>query len=412
MTTHAPSDDFPVRWQHDLANGHQIRVMVRPNAINLLIDEEHPSYTFDPLGRLHGAFQGGFNYRRSLDNRTLCKWRIRVDNRWIRQRRWLAEPESRALLNSARQWAILASEQSSKAPPAIQESLERIAGWSWDRLQENRQKFQQIYTPIGILPPDQYLALVVQATHGCTHNACTFCTFYQDIHFRTKTPEQFRQHVAAVMGFFGPAVAMRRSIFLGDANALVLPMGRLLALLQVLEESLKVEGRASLPIFAFMDAFNVHRKSRADWQELKARGLRRVTIGVESGHDPLLRWLNKPGSAAQMLDAVTMLKSAGLQASVILMLGVGGTRYADAHVKETLALLNAMPLAEQDLIYLSDFVEMPGSAYGDLARQVGIVPATYEELRRQEEAIKSGFLPRWSDRAPRFARYSVQEFIY
>ena len=113
----------------------------------------------------------------------------------------------------------------------MQAALASLTRWDWASLEADRARFQQIYTPVGILPPDQYLALVLQATHGCSHNACTFCTFYQDIPFRIKTPEQFRQHVAAVLDFFGPALAMRRSIFLADANALVAPMGRLRELL-------------------------------------------------------------------------------------------------------------------------------------------------------------------------------------
>ena len=48
----------------------------------------------------------------------------------------------------------------------------------------------------------------------------------------------------------------------------------------------------SLPLFAFIDAFHVERKSVSDWSELSARGLRRVYIGMESGHNPLLDWLN------------------------------------------------------------------------------------------------------------------------
>ena len=49
-------------------------MLVRPHTINLLVENESPSFTFDPLGRLHGAFVAGLNYRRSLDNRVLCKW--------------------------------------------------------------------------------------------------------------------------------------------------------------------------------------------------------------------------------------------------------------------------------------------------------------------------------------------------
>ena len=111
-----------------------------------------------------------------------------------------------------------------------------MAQWDGAALDKDRQRFEEIYTPIGILPPDQYLALVLQATHGCSHNACTFCTFYRGIDFSIKSPDAFRSHVAAVIDFFGPALSMRRSIFLADANALVISMPRLVALLDVLSE--------------------------------------------------------------------------------------------------------------------------------------------------------------------------------
>ena len=57
-----------------------------------------------------------------------------------------------------------------------------------------------------------------------------------------------------------------------------------------------------------MDAFDVGRKAAAEWAELAARGLRRVYIGMESGDDALLRFLLKPGAAADVIDAVTTLK--------------------------------------------------------------------------------------------------------
>jgi hypothetical protein len=167
-----------------------------------------------------------------------------------------------------------------------------------------------------------------------------------------------------------------------------------------------------LPLYAFIDAFHVERKSVADWQELKALGLARVYIGMESGHDPLLRWLHKPGDADAVLDAVTTLKAAGLQASVIIMLGVGGARYADGHVRGTIDLLNAMPLGRGDLVYFSDFVAHPDAPYTGLAEAAGITPPEPLALREQEAAIRSGFVARKAQQAPQFARYEIGEFVY
>lgn len=428
------------RWQVVLPSIGQVSVLVRPHAINLLVENESPSFTFDPLGRLHGAFVAGRNYRRSLDNRMLCKWSEPSGARRQRQRSWLAESEARSVIDTAYGLAGQMIATAGDAPVVVREALKRLAQWDSAALEQDRLRFEAIYTPIGILPPDQYLALVLQATHGCSHNACTFCTFYRGIDFRIKSPDEFRRHVAAVIDFFGPALAMRRSIFLADANALVTPMPRLVALLDVLAEFAQVaeSGRPvdketsrqgddppgpgslfslyrssfSLPLFAFIDAFHVERKSVSDWSELWARGLRRVYIGMESGHDPLLGWLNKPGDAADVLDAVRTLKTAGVNVSVIVMLGVGGDRYAAGHVADTVALLNAMPLAAGDLIYFSDFVDTPDAPYAGLAAEAGVHALDFTGLRQQEAAIRIAFRPLDPDHPPQMSRYDIEEFVY
>jgi hypothetical protein len=423
-----------VRWHIELREIGRISVLVRPHAINLLVDDDSPSFTFDPAGRLHGAFIAGKNYRRSLDNRMLCKWAEPAAGRRQRQRRWLADSEARSVIDLAYGLARQAGDASSGAPRGVQQALAQVARWDAAALERDRQRFQQIYTPIGILPPDQYLALVLQATHGCSHNVCTFCTFYRDIPFRIKSPDEFRQHVASVLDFFGSALAMRRSIFLADANALVIPMPRLLALLEVLGEGgsqgaketrklqtigeLAVPGssfisqRSAFPLFAFIDAFHVERKTVSDWSELSQKGLTRVYIGMETGHDPLLRWLNKPGDALDVLEAVRTLKAAGVNVSVIIMLGVGGDRYAAGHVEDTIALLNAMPLASGDLIYFSDLVDHLDASYAGLAAEAGILPLDFAGRRQQEAAIRAGFQAQDREHPPQLSRYDIEEFVY
>lgn len=402
----------PVRWDTILPDGRRASLLARSSAINLLLNDEAPSFTFDLAGRLHGAFYEGRNYRRSLDNRVLAKWSVGEPGHGLHQRHWLATADARALVQTAYGLVAQAAQTTAARPAEIDTALAALRRWNWDALEADRHAFEQVYTPIGILPPDQYLALVLQATHGCSHNACTFCTFYQEVRFRIKPPEEFRQHIAGVLNFFGAAAAMRRSIFLADANALVAPMARLLPLLDVLDSAVKAQSLASLPWFAFIDAFHVERKSVADWQELRARGLARVYIGMESGHDPLLRWLNKPGDAADVLDAVTTLKAAGLQASVIVMLGVGGAQFADGHLRDTAALLNAMPLGQGDIIYLSDFVDQPTAPYAALAAAEGIFPLDEPALREQEALLRAAFHPHIPHQPPQFSRYNIEAFVY
>ncbi len=375
-----------------------VSVTLRPQVINLLVGEATPSYSFDRAGRLIGAFVGGRNYRRGLDNRVLQKWAVGG----VRQRRWLTDDEARAFLEATYRLADAAAVGGDPR-------LDVLRGWDWGRLQADAARFAQVYRPVSILPPDQYLALVLQATEGCSYNRCAFCDFYRDRPFRIKSDEELRAHVAAVRTFFGPAIALRKSLFLADANALVAPMSRLRGWLDVIaaERILPQAG-----IYSFMDAFDVGRKTAAEWAELAGRGLRRVYIGMESGSDDLLRFVRKPGTVANVIEAVALLKAAGVAVSVIVMTGIGGDRLAESHTYGTITALNAMPLAAGDIVYFSPFVDHAGSEYGRLAVAAGIRPLSDAEIARQEAAIRAGLRFRDPAHAPQCSKYDIREFIY
>ena len=78
------------------------------------------------------------------------------------------------------------------------------------------------------------------------------------------------------------------------------------------------------------------------------------------------------------------LEGGHLNVSVIVMLGVVGDRYAAGHVVDTVALLNAMPLAGGDLIYFSDFVDPADAPYAGLAAEAGVHALDFSGLRQQE----------------------------
>jgi len=142
----------------------------------------------------------------------------------------------------------------------------------------------------------------------------------------------------------------------------------------------------------------------------RARGLRRVYVGVESGDDRLLRLLNKPQRAAHAAEVVRALKTAGLSVGVIVMAGVGGDRFSGSHVAASLNLLNALPLDAGDLVYLSAFVEHPYSDYERAAREAGIRPLGPVEIHHQIRRLREGL--RFGSRGPRVSRYDIAEFIY
>lgn len=377
-------------------------------------------YTLDRSGRLIGAFRQGQNLRRGLDGRVLARWRL---GRGPRQRAWLSEAEIADLFAGLRR--DLAALLAATPPPALAAALQR--GLAFDPAADVAH-FHQVYRPIPILPPDQYQALVLQATEGCSFNTCTFCALYRDRPFRVKTPAAFAQHIAAVRAFFGEGLRLRRSIFLADANALILPQARLLPLCDALGRAFTVMPADLSPaarrrwleahpqgvtgVYAFIDGFSAERKSAAEFAELARRGLRRVYIGLESGHEPLLAWLRKPSTAARMIEGVREMKGAGLQVGVIVLTGIGGARFDAGHRRDTTAALNAMPLDGEDILYFSPFQPDPGSPYEALAAAEGIDLPTPAFSAAQEQAIRSSLTLPPPPAGPKRVPYNLRDFVY
>jgi hypothetical protein len=133
---------------------------------------------------------------------------------------------------------------------------------------------------------------------------------------------------------------------------------------------------------------------------------------MESGHAPLLRFLKKPGQPQDAIDAARTMKQAGIAVGVIVLLGAGGHKFADQHVRDTIKALNAMALDMDDLIYFSELVVSEGMAYAQDAYQAGLRPLTHQERIAQQAAIERGLRFSQQGGVPHMSRYDIREFVY
>ncbi|MEW5718087.1 MAG: radical SAM protein, partial [Chloroflexota bacterium] len=283
----------------------------------------------------------------------------------------------------------------------------------------------------------QYLALVLQATEGCSYNQCAFCGFYRDRKFHVKSVGEFQKHIRDVRAFFGGGICLRKSIFLADANALIIPQAQLLPLFDAINAEFAIpplhperngaqskgagdalkEWKAQHPIYfdgvySFIDAFSTRRKIARDFAELGARGLRRVYVGLESGDKELLTFLGKPSSPEDVARLVADVKAGGVAVGIIILVGAGGDKYAAQHVRRTVAVVNALPLDQNDLIYFSELVDHPRAEHSALLHDANIRPLTIGEIEHQMTLMRAGFQFHDFDRAPKVSYYDIREFIY
>ncbi len=393
-----------------------ITISVKHNCLTVSVEGRQRTdvFTFDYEGRLWAALLDGISYRRGLDGHMLAKWRSPAAER---QRRRLPPAEALPIQERARQamaelFAALQADEVSLAaslPEQGEIGFQRAIAYDGARSQADIARYHQVYKPVGILPPDQYMAVVLQATEGCSFNTCTFCDFYRDRPFRIKAPAEFRQHAQAVRDFLGEGLSLRRTIFLGDANALVTPLPKLLTLFDVVHEFYDVEALEG--IYVFLDGFSGEKKTAGDYALLAERGLKRVYIGMETGNAELLDFLNKPGQPAEFVRAVRAMKAGGVAVGVIVLLGAGGHQFAAAHVRDTIDVLNAMQLGLDDIVYFSELIVTEGMRYARDAYQAKLKPLTPEECIVQAETIEQG-LEFPSGGVPHISRYDIREFIY
>jgi radical SAM superfamily enzyme YgiQ (UPF0313 family) len=382
--------------------------------------DETAVLVFDGEGRLYSVYEGDCLYRRGLDSSVLCTRRCAGDGRLIRSHRRLSDEETLALFSRAhaRARALRARIERDDAPlfegypkSALIARLDAILGYTPRRLRHERDRFDRLYKPVSVLPPDQYMALVVQLTNGCPYNRCTFCDLYQDRDFEIKEPAELGQWLANLKRFMGLTLSLRKGVFLGDANCLSLPYRLLAALIERVNLELKESPVLDRGIFSFADVRAVLRKSAEDLHHLAKLGLRRVYVGLETGSELLLRYLDKPSSHLEQREAVKRLKSANLQVGVIFMSGIGGPAWAEEHVTETVKLTSELPLEKGDLIYLSRFYPIEGTPYGEQVKAGRIGLLSEAQITEQSARIRAS-VPAILKRGVKLAPYDLAGFIY
>lgn len=429
----AGSGVFAIEWQQGLERLTVFGKLFAPAHSLWFGDRE--GYTFDPAGRPLALFRDERRIRRALDGRMIeTGWVTGPHAIRVRRVRLLAESERAHLLETmrtrlqalrhalvkgrVRQVSLNHPRSLVLDPQRFLAFLDLLLAWDEGALKEDVRRYQRVYHPVSILPPDQYRALYLQLTIGCYYNRCAFCGFYRDRPYHERDETEFLQHLDAVEAYFGEALRMRDRLFLGDANALHLPADRLLRSFALLNRRYAIgpqqnDSRPSFRgIYSFIDAFTGTHLPQDVLHELAHYRLHRVYLGFESGHDPLRRLLQKPGSAAQAVEAVQRLKRAGIAVGVILLIGIGGQTYREAHRRDSIGALFNMPLDRHDIIYLSPLVTTPGSDYVRLAQEQGWdLPdemALQLESHEWERLLRSH--PRL--RGVRIANYDIREFVY
>jgi radical SAM superfamily enzyme YgiQ (UPF0313 family) len=234
----------------------------------------------------------------------------------------------------------------------------------------------EIYTGFEqgpIRPPSEADSLLIRVSRNCPWNHCTFCPVYKGVRFSLRPADHVKQDIDRVHKYVellrthadasGPLTreavqrasasvppdeieafhaALRwysgglRSVFIQDANSLVIKPAALTEILKHLKKRFPWIGRVT----SYARSHTIARISDADLQAMRKAGLNRIHIGMESGSDEVLKRVRKGATKEMHIKAGLKVKAAGMELSEYVMPGLGGTELSETHALETADAVN------------------------------------------------------------------------
>ena len=232
------------------------------------------------------------------------------------------------------------------------------------------------YTGTIYRPPFEARSLLLQVTTGCAHNRCSFCTMYRDEPFRVEPLEQIEEDLAEPRQY----VSNITRVFLENGDPFALSADRL--------EQLAVMIHAYLPrvetIAMYASIKNVIGKSDEELRRLRNLGINELNIGVESGLDEALAYMNKGYTSDQAKHELNRLKSAGIDYGANIILGCAGPERRHENAAATAALLNE---TKPYLIFTGTIHSDPGCPLYEDMQSGRFVESTFGEYLDEEEEL-------------------------
>lgn len=181
-------------------------------------------------------------------------------------------------------------------------------------------------------PPSEANNVIIQATYGCSFNACTFCSMYKSKKYTRRPLDEVYSDIDKM----SLAYPTSTRVFLADGDALELPTNHLIQILNYLKKSFTNLRRVS----SYASPLNLQEKSLEELKLLKENGLTLVYYGIETGDKSLLKHVVKGSSPSKMIEGLNKASEAGLKISATVILGLAGKNGWEQHINETAKLVN------------------------------------------------------------------------
>ncbi|MBW2544247.1 MAG: radical SAM protein [Deltaproteobacteria bacterium] len=266
-----------------------------------------------------------------------------------------------------------------------------------------------------IRPPSEAKSLLIRVTRNCPWNKCAFCHTYRGKKFEMRSVEEVKgdiqeasdiaDQVREISLKLGQGGAVTRSVidrvygsdaiysdsfrqiaawlyfggesvFLQDADSIIIKTGNLVEILSFIREKFPFVSR----ITSYCRSHTARRKSIEELRMLRDAGLTRIHIGLESGSDPVLKFIKKGVTAADHIEGGQKIVESGISLSEYIIPGLGGDRWSREHALETARVINEI---NPDYIRLRSLQVRRGTDLYRMMKDGGFRPLGDEDVVRE-----------------------------
>ncbi len=196
------------------------------------------------------------------------------------------------------------------------------------------------YTGTIWRPPYEASSLLLEVTAGCTHHKCKFCTLYNDLPFNSRLSpiEDVESDLKEAQSISKRWEQKPERVFLTGANPFVLSYDKLMEIAELIHKYLPTV----TSIGCFARVTDVTPKTEVELANLRKAGYDGLTIGIETGDDKALKFMNKGYVSADIVTQCKKLDKENIHYSFFYLTSVSGAGRGEIGAKATAEICNQL----------------------------------------------------------------------
>ncbi|SPD76145.1 Coproporphyrinogen oxidase (NAD) [uncultured Desulfobacterium sp.] len=242
------------------------------------------------------------------------------------------------------------------------------------------------YESPPIRPPSESRSLLVRATRYCPWGRCIFCygVLWDYRKLELRQVEDIKRDILAMKSHADmirrwaadnnaedriEQLAIRNNVlwlsnegvktaFIGDSDSLVMKVDDLVEVIEFMYKTFPTLERVT----SYARAKTALKKTPESLKRLHEAGLSRLHLGLETGDDQVLKFIDKGVTSAEMIEAGRRIRESGISLSEYVLLGIGGQQWWQRHAEGTARVLNAI---DPDFIRARTLIAVPGTPLYD-----------------------------------------------